>query len=296
MNILDEHIGNICLNLRPYHLPHSLLIISRFFFAPLAALAFSCCLVLNAKGAEAGELKTGELKVAVASNFSQSLEEIAALYLKTTGQIITISPGSSGKLYGQIRAGAPFDMFFSADQEKPRLLVSEDRALPDSLFTYAQGRLVLWSNSDAAENVEQSLKTHAFKKLAFANPKIAPYGKASLEVLDALGLSELTKKRWVMGENISQTFQFIYSGAVDLGFVSLSQLYFFNLKAQPNLVLEGNNPSIWLIPEAHHSPILQDAVILKRTNNLAQANAFFDFFQQGAVKKMLYEHGYNTSN
>ncbi len=240
-----------------------------------------------------------ELKIAVASNFSQSLKEIVALYRKEENAKVDIkvSPGSSGKLYGQIRAGAPFDMFFSADQEKPRLLVEQSLGLRESLFTYAKGRLVLWTNLDHEEKdtVENLLKVGAFNKLALANPRTAPYGRASIEVLASLDLKDRYKHRWVMGENISQTFQFIYSGSADLGFVSLSLLHFLDKDSPQPLQLNSQHPRIWLIPENYHTPILQDAVILNRSEHTTQALDFFRFLKTNTVKKVLYKHGYNPS-
>lgn len=249
--------------------------LTSFRYLPLLFL-----LLLSAKS------NSVELKAAVASNFVFTFNEIAAEFQKQYDHSIKVSSGSSGKLYSQIRSGAPFDLFFSADEDKPERLIENGLALKDTQFVYAKGALVLWSTT-LDDNLENKLRNKEFKSLAIANPKIAPYGLASQEVLNALNIENVGSHPWVLGENISQTFQFVYSGAAELGFVSLSHLYQLNKNSSQKY---GN---VWLVPSDLYSPINQSAVILKHSQNQEAAKLFFGFFKKDAVKKMLQKHGYN---
>jgi molybdate transport system substrate-binding protein len=195
------------------------------------------------------------IRVAVASNFSQPAREIAARYEQQSGQQLILSFGSTGKHYAQIKHGAPFDIFFAADARRPRLLEEEGAAIAGSRFTYARGRLVLWSPREGFVDKQGSiLETGKFNRLAMANPKLAPYGKAAQEVLQAKGLWHVLRQRMVHGENISQTFQFVKSGNAELGFVAYTQIKW---QDQP---VTG---SYWLIPQTLYQPIEQQVILLR---------------------------------
>jgi molybdate transport system substrate-binding protein len=225
-----------------------------------------------------------EIRVAVASNFQHTLSEIATRFETTTGHEISLISGSTGKHFAQIMNGAPFDAFFAADAVRPERLVMENRALKGSRFTYARGQLALWS--PAANYVDSSgevLKHGSFRHLAIANPALAPYGEAALEVLEALGLRQELDSRLVRGENIGQAFLFVSSGNAELGFVALSQL---NRRERP---VEG---SFWLIPEDLYRPIEQQAVLL-RDNEAARA--FMSFVQSKEAAGIIRAHGYDIA-
>ena len=206
-------------------------------------------------------VQAAELRVAVASNFLITLEKLADAFAYETGHRIKLSSGSTGKLYTQIRAGAPYDLFLAADAERPSLLESEGRILPDSRMTYALGQLAFWSRKDGVAISVDALKSNPPKRLALANAKTAPYGRAAEQALEGLGLNDLKSQR-VRGENIGQTFQLVYSGAAEIGLVAYS------------LVLAQQSGSAWLIPEENYEPIEQQMVIVKRTKQPELAQHF----------------------
>lgn len=197
---------------------------------------------------------SAELRLAVASNFLATAEKLASAFEETTGHQVILSSGSTGKLYTQIRAGAPFDLFLAADSERPERLVNEGYALPESRATYALGQLALWSRKADLELNPQALLAQSPKRLALANAATAPYGRAAEQALTSLGLDELPAKR-VRGENISQTYQLIYSGAAEIGFIAYS------------LYIARPSGSVWQIPTEAYEPIKQQMVILKRSKN-----------------------------
>lgn len=226
------------------------------------------------------------INVAVATNFAAPLAEIARKFRAATGHQIKISSSASGKIYAQIKNGAPFAVFLSADEEKPLALEQEGLSVPGSRFTYAIGRLALWSPRDnLVTDGPQILQRGEFRKLALANPKLAPYGKAAVEVLDALGLAEATKSRWVMGENIAQTYQFIQSGAADFGFVAAAQIL-----AESQI----KSGSAWLIPAELHQPIRQDAILLRKAENSRAARELLTFLRSEQVRALIESYGYQT--
>ena len=233
-----------------------------------------------------GYVSANKLTVAVASNFSPILESLASDFeaLYEGVELIVIS-GSSGKIYAQIIHGAPFDAFMSADQDKPLRLVEEGLAAPETRFTYAVGELVLWSAAPELIINEGTLRALAYNKLALANSKLAPYGLAAEEVLDRLGVLMSSRAKWVQGENISQTYQFVSSGNAELGFVSKSQVW------KNGYLLSG---SVWLIPSELYSPIKQDAVILKNTKNRQLAEKFMQFLKTPLVRNKIEMYGYQT--
>jgi len=226
---------------------------------------------------------TGDLRIAVASNFSGPITKITELFEKETGRRVTLSFGSTGKHYAQIRNGAPFDLFFAADARRPALLEREGVALAGSRFTYAIGRLALWSpDSNRVDSLGQVLTLDKFRFLAMANPDLAPYGKAAREVLEAKGVWDELQGRIVQGENIGQSFQFVRSGNAELGFVAYSQVMGNGGRT------EG---SIWLVPDSLYKPIEQQAVILR---DAPGARAFVAFVRGDEGQKIIHDFGYET--
>ncbi|MFC7049414.1 molybdate ABC transporter substrate-binding protein [Emcibacter nanhaiensis] len=228
----------------------------------------------------------GEVTVAVASNFTGAMKEIAGAFEKQSGHRVKLSFGSSGKFYAQIRNGAPFEVFLSADQAKPAALDKDGLTVAGSRFSYAIGALALWS-SDAkvVDNGGGILKRGTFRKIAIANPKLAPYGVAATQVLDALGLTDIVRGKLVMGENISQTFQFVGSGNAEIGFVALSQVM------QGNKVKAG---SAWIVPPELYQPIRQDAVLLKRGEANEAAGALLSFLRSEQAGRIITSFGYRV--
>ncbi|MEX1668833.1 molybdate ABC transporter substrate-binding protein [Zhongshania guokunii] len=231
-----------------------------------------------------GFLQADTVRVALASNFSAPMREIARLFELESGHQVDMVVSSSGKIFAQIRYGAPFDVFLSADASKPTALVAKGLAVADSQFSYAIGRLVLWSRKAALiDNSPAILRSGQFDKLALANPLHAPYGEAAVEVLSQLGLYEALAGKIVRGENIAQTFQFIGTGNAELGFVALSQL------RDSRQVEIGSQ---WLVPATMHSPIRQDAVLLTTSANKAAALEFMQFLQSGPIRELISASGY----
>jgi molybdate transport system substrate-binding protein len=225
--------------------------------------------------------------VAVAANFSNTMQRLVTEFEKTSDYQIAVSFGSSGKFYAQIKQGAPYELFFSADQAKPDALQRDGLVITASRFTYAIGRLAVWSaRPDFVNQIEFKLKQGAFNKLAIANPKAAPYGAAALEVLIHIGLIDATQSKLVRGENIAQTYQFVSSGNADLGFIALSQLFGRN-------VPQG---SYWLVPDTMHQAIKQDVVLLRTAAKSQGAKAFLDFMHTDKARSIITEFGYLASN
>lgn len=227
----------------------------------------------------------GEIRVAVASNFYPAIKEIALQYeLKTTSLAqnhkVILIPGSSGKHYSQILNGAPFDVFLSADSLRPSLLERKELSEKNSRFTYAIGRLVLWSPKNNLEVNIETLFQKNFRFLAIANPKIAPYGIAAKDALTSLSLWKEIQEKIIRGENIAQTFQFVDSGNAKLGFVSYSQL------VNPNYPVEG---SFWEVPQNLYRPIEQQAVLLK---NSELGKDFLAFLQTEKSLNIITKNGY----
>lgn len=231
-----------------------------------------------------GVARADEVQVAVAANFTAPMNAIAAEFAKDTGHKAQLAFGASGKFYAQIKNGAPFQMLLAADDETPAKLAAEGLANPASRFTYAIGTLVLWSAQpgyvDAKGDV---LKKGAYNKLALANPKVAPYGKAAVEVLGGLGLFDALSPKFVQGENIAQTYQFISSGNAELGFVALSQVM------KESRVSSG---SAWVVPGNLHTPIRQDAVILNNGKGNAAAIALSKYLKGDKAKAIIKSYGY----
>ncbi len=226
----------------------------------------------------------GTVKVAVAANFIKPMRAIAAAFERDNGHRVQLAAGSSGKLYAQIRHGAPFDLFLSADADKPARLASEGLAVPGSRFTYALGALVLWSaDPGLVDDAGTVLRQGRFEHLALANPKLAPYGAAARATLQRLGLWEALKPRMVFGENIAQTYQFVHSGNAQLGFVARAQVM-----ADGRL----SAGSAWPVPQTMHPPIRQDAVLLDRGRDNPAATALLAYLRSAPVRALIRSHGY----
>ncbi|HNW03282.1 MAG TPA: molybdate ABC transporter substrate-binding protein [Burkholderiaceae bacterium] len=224
------------------------------------------------------------VQVAVAANFTAPMNAIAADFEKDTGHKISLSFGATGKFYAQIKSGAPFDVFLSADDETPRKLEQEGDAVPGTAFTYATGRLVLWSAKPGFVDAQgQVLKTGIFNKLAMASPKLAPYGAAAMETLTRLGLQDRLSAKFVQGESIGQTFSFVSSGNAELGFVALSQVM------QQGQIKSG---SAWVVPSSLHSSLRQDAVVLKHGKGNSAAAALIAFLKIEKSRKVIRSFGY----
>lgn len=226
--------------------------------------------------------------VAVASNFTQPMNEIAEAFEKATGHSVKLSFGSSGKFVAQIENGAPFEVFLSADSEKPEQLEQTKSAVPGSRFIYAIGKLVLWSAKPGyIDDQAQILAQGGFKHLALADPKLAPYGEAAVEVLKNKGLLEKLRPLFVLGENISQAHQFISTGNAELGFIALSQVI------KGGKIAEGSG---WIVPETLHSPIRQDAVLLEKGADNPAATALLQFLKSAEARAIIQKYGYSLAD
>jgi molybdate transport system substrate-binding protein len=225
-------------------------------------------------------------QIAIAANFTAPMKAIIAAFEADTGHEVRASYGSTGKLYAQIKNGAPFQALLAADQKRPLLLEEEGVAVSDSRFTYAVGTLVLWS-ADAAkvEDGPALLKSGEFNKLSIANPKLAPYGEASIETLAALGVRDAVEPKLVMGENIAQTYQFVDTGNADIGFVALSQVM------QGAEITKGSG---WVVPGDMHAPIRQDAVILDSGKDNPAVTELFAYLQGDKARAIIRDYGYET--
>jgi molybdate transport system substrate-binding protein len=229
-------------------------------------------------------LRAAEVQVAVAANFTAPMRAIAAAFEQDTGHKARLAFGSSGKFYAQIRNGAPFQVFLSADDEKPARLEQAGMAVAGTRFTYAIGQLALWSaKAGFVDNKGEVLKQGGYAHLAIANPKLAPYGAAAIEVLKNLGLLETVQPRLVQGENIAQTYQFVASGNAELGFVALSQV------TRDGKLTQG---SAWIVPAHLHAPIRQDAVILANGKGNAAASALMAYLKSDKAKAVIRAYGY----
>ncbi len=224
-----------------------------------------------------------EARVAVAANFSRPAEMLAEQFELLQAHEIELVFGSSARFYAQVRNGAPFDAFLSADLEKPQLLTEEGLAAADSLRAYAIGRLVLWTVEPSLEIGGESLTANGGGKIALANPRLAPYGLAARETIDNLGLDDQLADSLIMGENISQAYQFVATGNAPLGFVALSQV------GRNGVIEQGSG---WLVPEELHSPIRQYAVLLTEEN--AAASAFLEFLRGPEARRIIYSFGYTV--
>lgn len=226
-----------------------------------------------------------EAQLAVAANFAEPIKAVAVVLEKTTGHTLKVTLGATGKLYAQIKNGAPFDLLLAANTATPAALEKEGMTKPGSHFTYATGKLVLWSADAAKVDAKgEVLKTGNFRKLAYANPKTAPYGEAAVQVMNQLGLTAVLAPKLVQGESMGQAFNFVHTGNAEIGFVALSQ------------VLEGGrlkSGSLWVVPQSLYSPIRQGAVILQRGANNPAALALVKLLQSPSIKDLIRSYGYD---
>ncbi|MEW6646568.1 MAG: molybdate ABC transporter substrate-binding protein [Pseudomonadota bacterium] len=228
--------------------------------------------------------QAAQVNVAVAANFTAPMTAIAAAFAKDTGHEARLAFGSSGKFYAQIKNGAPFQVFLSADDTKPAKLEEEGMTVAGSRFTYAIGTLVLWSARPGfVDDQAAVLKRGAYNRLAIANPRLAPYGAAAMEVLDGMGLTAAATPKLVQGENIAQTYQFALSGNAELGFIALSQVM------QDGRISGG---SAWIVPGNLHQPIRQDAVLLSSGRDNAAAAALMKYLQGDKARAIIRSYGY----
>ena len=225
-----------------------------------------------------------EVSVAVAANFAVPLARIGEGYTAATGHTLKVSSGSTGKFYSQIVAGAPFDVLIAADDETPKKLITEGLAVAGTTFTYAIGKLVLWSAQPGyVDDQGVVLGSGKFAHLAIANPKLAPYGLAGTEVLKARGLTDAVAPKLVTAESIAQAYQFVATGNAELGFVALSQV------AAPGKPVTG---SYWLVPPSLYGEIRQDAVLLKTGEKNAAAAALLTYLKSAPAKAVIASYGY----
>jgi molybdate transport system substrate-binding protein len=241
-------------------------------------------LVLAALAALALNARADDVSVAVAANFAGPLARIGEGFTAATGHTLRISSGSTGNFYSQIVAGAPFDVLIAADDETPKKLISEGLAVTGSNFTYAIGKLVLWSAQPGyVDDQGAVLASGSFAHLAIANPKLAPYGRAGAQVLKARGLTDSVAPKLVTAQSIAQAYQFVATGNAELGFVALSQL------AVPDKPVTG---SYWLVPPSLYGEIRQDAVLLKTGEKNAAAAALLSYLKSAPAKAVIQSYGY----
>ena len=229
-------------------------------------------------------VQADEVQVAVAANFTAPMRKIAAEFEKDTGHKALLAFGATGKLYAQIKNGAPFQVFLAADDKTPAKLEAEGDTVLGSRFTYAIGTLVLWSAKPGfVDEQGEVLKKGAFKHLAIANPKTAPYGAAAVATLTQLGLLDALQPKLVTGENISQAYQFVVTENAELGFIALSQV-----------MADGQmtGGSAWVVPSNLHDPIRQDATILAKGKNQPAARALAEYLKGDKAAAIIKSYGY----
>ena len=227
-----------------------------------------------------------EVQVAVAANFTVPMQQIAAQFEKDSGHKAVLAFGATGKFYAQITHGAPFEILLAADDETPARLEKEGLGVPGSRFTYALGKLVLWSaDAGRVDNAGAVLKNGDYKHLAIANPRTAPYGTAAVEAMRKLGVFDALQPRFVQGENIAQAYQFVATGNAELGFVALSQVY------KDGKLSSG---SMWSVPANLYQPILQDAVLLAKGRDKPAATALLAYLKGDKARAIIKSYGYES--
>ncbi len=236
-------------------------------------------------GSLAASAQAAEVSVAVASNFTAPMQKIAAAFEQDTGNKAVLAFGSTGKFYAQIRNGAPFQIMLSADDETPARLEREGLGVSGTRFTYAIGRLVLWSRQPGmVDDRGEVLRSARFERIALADPRLSPYGAAAVEVLEGLGLMSALAPKFVQGENIAQTYQFVATGNAALGFVASSQVFSDGKLAQG---------SAWTVPASLHTPIRQDAVVLSAGKDKAAVSALMAYLRNDKSRAIIRSFGYD---
>ena len=226
----------------------------------------------------------GEVTVAVAANFTAPMQKIALAFEQDTGHKAQLAFGATGKFYAQIKNGAPFAVLLAADDETPARLEKEGLAVAGARFTYATGRLALWSKSpNLVDEKGEVLRSNSFNKIAIADPKLAPYGMAAMEVIYKLGVQANVVPKLVQGESIGQTYQFVSTENAQLGFVALSQI------SIDGRITQG---SAWIVPQNMHAPLKQDAVLLNAGKDNAAAQALLKYLQGDTAKAIITRYGY----
>ncbi|WP_075184601.1 molybdate ABC transporter substrate-binding protein [Teredinibacter haidensis] len=234
-----------------------------------------------------GQAFAAETIIAVAANFTDAMRNIVPLFEQSTGHSVKVSFGSTGKLFSQIENGAPFDVFLAADTKRPSKAEEKMLAVKGTRFTYARGKLVLWSAIPGLFNDgEAYLKKGDFKRIAIANPKTAPYGLAAQQVLEYLSIWNVLQRKLVRGDSIAQTFQFTATRNAEIGFVALSQVKSWR----------GKPGSFWEIPESGYAPIAQQAVLLKKGEKNTAAKAFLEFLKEAKAQAVIARLGYGVEN
>ena len=229
-------------------------------------------------------VQAAEVSVAVAANFMAPMQKIAAAFEQDTGHQAVLSFGATGNFYAQIKNGAPFQILLAADDETPLRLEKEGQGVAGSRFTYATGRLVLWSKQPGlVDDKGEVLKTGKFDRIALANPKLAPYGAAAIETLTRLGLMDTLRPKFVQGENIGQTYQFVATENAQIGFVALSQVM------SDGRIAQG---SAWIVPAALHRPIRQDALLLNKGQGSPAAAALLQYLRSDKAHAIIKAYGY----
>jgi len=221
-----------------------------------------------------------KVNVAVAANFTDAAQEIAAAFADVTDHEAVLSFGASGQFYTQISQGAPFDVFLAADDERPALAVKEGHGVSGSVFTYAIGQLVLYSADEDRETGPETLAKGEFNRIAISNPDTAPYGAAAVEAMKALNVYDSLQPKIVQGQSIAQAYQFVQTGNAELGFVALGQ------------VAQTEGGSRWIVPQDLYTPIRQDAVLLVRGKDNPAATAFLDFLKGKQAQAIIQKFGY----
>ena len=230
--------------------------------------------------------RAGSVSVAVAANFTAPMQKIAAQFEQDTGHKASLAFGSTGRFYAQINNAAPFEVLLAADDETPAKLEREDLGVAGSRFTYAIGKLVLWSRQPGlVDGQGQVLKAGQFDKIALADPRLAPYGAAAVEVMTQLGVLEALQSKFVQGENIAQTYQYVASQNAALGFVAMSQVY------ADGRLTQG---SAWLVPRDLYKPIRQDAVLLRKGQSNVAATALLQYLKGDKARSVIRAYGYEN--
>jgi len=258
----------------------------RFWFRAVSVSCILGCLFVANLVMPSAQASAEKLTIAAAADLSFAFKELIADFEKQTGEHVTLTLGSSGHFYAQIANGAPFDLYFSADIAYPKKLIEAGLGVPESLYQYAIGRIALWTRKDSSLDVSKGMSIcldAAVKKVAIANPKHAPYGRAAVSAMEHYQVYDQVKDKLVFGENVAQTAQFVQSGAADIGIIALS------LSLSPTMQEARES---WLIPAEAHSPIEQGAVIVKASKNYDKAKRFLDFLKAAPARTVMKRYGF----